>query len=271
MEGGGMVAVDRSGPYPIARVSVPRGKQALINFSDLHVGHPNFREHILDMGIQWALENDALCICGGDWMENATKHSVGAGVVEQVLTPQQQVDFLEAKFSLLKGRFIGGFSGNHEDRTYKETGLDPMQTIARALEIPYFPVEFFGVISAQDENGHNTSYSVYAVHSDSGHKSSGLAVNKVQSDWGWITADIKMKSHDHQLDFDFAETLQVVKASTSVIQRKEYVVLTGSCLSREGSYAAKKPRRPGTLGMLGLWLDMNRGAYKVRPEYLMEG
>lgn len=266
-----MVTVDRSGEYPVARVRVPRGRQALINFSDLHVGHPNFREDILDMGIKWALENGALCICGGDWMENATKHSIGAGVVEQVMTPQAQIDYLEAKFQPLKGRFIGGYSGNHEDRTYKETGLDPMQNVARALDIPYFPVEFFGVIHATDKHAHATSYSVYAVHSDSAHKTSGLAVNKVQSDWAWVHADIKMKSHDHQLDFDFGETIQVVKASTSIVQRKEYVVLTGSCLARHGSYAAKKPRRPGTLGMMGVWLDMDRGAYSVRPEYLMEG
>ena len=266
-----MITVDRSVAYPIARVRVDRGKQALLNISDLHVGHPNWEERVLDVGIKWALDNDALCICGGDWMENATKHSIGAGVVEQKMTPQEQTDYLEAKFQPLRGRFIGGFSGNHEDRTYKETGMDPLHFVAKALSMPYFPVEFFGVISAADDAGHNTSYSVYAVHSDSGHKSSGLAVNRVQSDWGWVHADIKMKSHDHQLDFDFGETLQVNKSSTSVVQKKEYVVLTGSCLSRAGSYAAKKPHRPGTLGMMGLWLDMDRGAYSVRPEYLMEG
>ena len=266
-----MVEVDRSGAYPIARIRVGRGKRAVINFTDLHVGHPNYQERVLDRGIRWALDNDALCLCGGDWMENATKHSIGAGVVEQVMPPQRQVDYLIDKFEPLRGRFIGGYSGNHEDRTYKETGLDPLQGVARALDIPLFPVEFFGVVSASDKTGHHTSYSLYGVHSDSGHKSSGLAVNWVQSDGGWVHADIKMKSHDHQLDFDWGETLQVVKASTSVVQRKEYVVLTGSCLSREGSYAAKKPHRPGTLGMMGLWLDMDRGAYSVRPEYLMEG
>jgi len=252
-----MVSVDRSGAYPIARVRVDRGRQALICFSDLHVGQ--------------AIDNDALCICGGDWMENATKHSVGAGVVEQVMPPQAQIDYLVEKFRPLRGRFIGGYGGNHEDRTYKETGLDPMQFICAGLDMPYFPVELFAVIHATDEHRHGTSYSVYAVHSDSGHKTSGLAVNKVQGDWAWVHADIKMKSHDHQLDFDWAETLQVNKNATSILQRKEYVVLTGSCLARQGSYAAKKPRRPGTLGMMGLWLDMDRDAFSVRPEYLMEG
>ena len=266
-----MVTVDRSGAYPIARVRVGKGRQALLNISDLHVGHPNWEEGVLDVGIKWALDNDALCICGGDWMENATKHSIGAGVVEQTITPQEQVDYLREKFKPLKGRFIGGFSGNHEDRTYKETGMDPLQFVAESLDMPYFPVEFFGVISTVDGAKHHTSYSIYAVHSDSGHKSSGLSVNRVQSDGGWVHADIKMKSHDHQLAFNWGETLQISKASTSVIQRKEYVVLTGSCLSRAGSYAAKKPHRPGTLGMMGLWLDMDRGAYSVRPEYLMEG
>ena len=266
-----MVTVDRSGAYPIARVRVGHGKQALINFSDLHVGHPNYQERILDMGIRWAIDNDALCICGGDWMENATKHSVGAGVVEQVMPPQAQIDYLIEKFRPLRGRFIGGYAGNHEDRTYKETGLSPMQFIAAGLDIPVFPVELFAVIASDDGQKHGASYSVYAVHSDSAHKTSGLAVNKVQGDWAWVHADIKMKSHDHQLDFDFAETLQVKKNSTSVLERKEYVVLTGSCLTRAGSYAAKKPHRPGTLGMMGLWLDMSRGAFSVRPEYLMEG
>ena len=266
-----MVTIDRSGNYPIARIRVPRGMQALINFSDLHVGHPNFKESVLDMGIRWALEYEALCIGGGDWMENATKHSIGAGVVEQIMTPQEQIEYLKGKFAPLKDRFIGVYTGNHEDRTYKETGLDPMQIIAGALGLPYFPVEFFGIVSACDKTGHNTSYSVYAVHSDSGHKSSELSLNKIHSDWAWVHADIKMKSHDHQLGFDWAETISVNKNTTSILERKEYAVLTGSCLGREGSYAAKKPRRPGSLGMIGLWLDMDRGAYSVRPEFLMEG
>jgi hypothetical protein len=265
------VTVDRSGPYPIARVNVDRGKQAFINFSDLHVGHPNHVDTHLKQAIAWARENNALCLAGGDWMENATKHSIGAGVVEQIMPPQRQIDYLIELFRPLKGQFIGGFLGNHENRTYKETGLDPMQTICTALDIPYFPIEFYGVISARDRNGHSTSYSVYAVHSDSGHKSSGLAVNKVQSDWTWVVADIKMKSHDHQLDYDFAETVRINKAATCVVKKKYYIILTGSCLERCGSYAAKKPNRPTSIGHLGLYLNMDRDAYQVRPEWFMEG
>ena len=267
-----MVTVDRSGAYPIARVRVGKGRQALINFSDLHVGHPNYREDVLNMGIRWALDNNALCICGGDWMENATKHSIGAGVVEQVMPPQRQIDYLVEKFAPLRGRFIGGYTGNHEDRTYKETGLNPMTMIAAALDIPVFPVEMFAVISSSDAHKHTTNYTLYAVHSDSAHKDSGMAIHKVQGDWAWVHADIKMKSHDHQLGFNWSDTLEVnTTGPASVVQKKEYVVLTGSCLERAGSYAAKKPNRPGTLGMMGLWLDMNRQARSVRPEYLMEG
>ena len=260
------------------RVPVDRGDQWVVNFSDLHVGHPNCRVDIIKRGIEWAKEHDAICIYGGDWIENSNKQSVGAGWVEQIMPPQKQVDFVVDLFKPIKDRFIGGYIGNHEERAYRLTGFDPAMQICEKMEMPYFGTEMFAVISAKDKGGaHGRAYTLYGVHSGSGHKTSGLAMNQVQRDWSSIHADIKMKSHDHHLSYDTEVTLQFDTSNMVVNERLQHIVLTGSTLSRPNNYATKKPHMPTRLGFMPIMLNMRRGdsgmrQWSVRPCYeLAEG
>jgi hypothetical protein len=264
--------------YPILRAKVDGEVQHLINFSDLHVGHPNCRVDLIKRGVEWAKEHDALCICGGDWIENSSKASVGGGWVEQIMPPQKQVDYVCSLFEPIKDQFLGGIAGNHELRTWNVTGMDPMQTICEKLEMPYFGFELYAIISRRTEHG-GRAHTVYATHSKSGHKSSGLAVNKMQRDWSFVIADVKMKSHDHQLDYDTNPVVMFDSPNLAVRQRLQHLVLTGSALERHNSYAAQAPHSPTRLGFMPIILNMEkreldapRTHWGVRPIYeLAEG
>lgn len=273
------ISTSRKGDYKVARVDVDRDQYPdqivpVALFTDLQCGHKNFREDLFHKHLLWARENRALCLGGGDWVENATKNSVGKGWAEQVLTPKQQRRYLHDAFKPIADQFIGVVPGNHEFRSERETDIDPLETLAELLEINYFPTELFSIISAQtpysNSKGNGTSYSLYLVHSASSHKSSGLAINKVQRDWAFVQADIKVKGHDHHLDFDWEECIGINKSTGKAKQFKQYIVLGGSLISREDSYAAKSPMQPTTVGQVGILLDMHRDHRNVRPYFTMD-
>lgn len=268
-----------SGGYAVGRLVVQDEIIYVLNFSDLHIGSPNCRYDLIEKGIAWAKEHDAICICGGDWMENANKTSVGAGWVEQALRPQEQLNKIYELFGPIKDQFVGGIIGNHEFRTYRDTGIDPMQTICEHLDMWYFGTELMLVISSLDREGRpRRAHTLYACHSASGHKTSGLAMNHVQRDWAFVHADIKMKSHDHQLSYDSEPVLVLNSNSASAKEKLQHLVLTGSTLTRRNGYATVKPHRPTRLGFMPLMLNMKRddipggAAWSVRPVYeLAEG
>jgi hypothetical protein len=155
--------------------------------------------------------------------------------------------------------------------------MDPAQDICSGLDMPYFGTELFAIITA-DTGNHSVVYTVYATHSGSGHKTSGLAINAMQRDWTFVQADIKMKSHDHQLDYDTETVLTFSTNNVAVVEQLQHLVLTGSTLARPGSYATKKPHKPTRLGFMPVIMNMRNvrrerpSAWTVRPCYeLAEG
>jgi len=268
--------VIRTGPYPVVRIVVPpMSRQGLIGISDMHMGHPGHRSDMLDQKIEWVLENDALWFGGGDYIENWVEGSPGDGFT-QILKPGEQIEMVVEKLSPIKHLCIGMLWGNHEQRTWRKVGIDPAHEICKQLwgleQDMYCKTELFATItSAQPDNGyHGASYSLYATHSGSGHKNSGTAIAHMQRDWTFVQADLKFKAHDHHVDFDWEEVLDVQKTHNHVKEKRQYLILMGSDLHRAGTYATKKPHAPTTVGGVGVWLDMREGRRKVRPEYLLD-
>ena len=269
--------ISRKG-YSFITIPVSRGIQKVVVLADFHLGHPECRIDLIDKAIQWILDNEAMVILGGDLIENGTKTSVGAAVYDQIMGPQEQVNAVVELLRPIERHIVAGYRGNHENRTWVASGMDPMQGICSPLGIPYFGYELFGAIVAGGGEGHTRTYLVYGNHSDSGHKNSGLAINHVQRDWNFTNADIMFKSHDHHLDYSGdATVLDMCAQQGTVRERRQHIVLTGSCLSRANTYAGKKPYRPNRLGFLPIALNMNRsdrlnGDWGVRPIFdLAEG
>lgn len=71
-----------------------------------------------------AKERDTYLLILGDLFENAIP-SRGEGMMfEQNLTPQEQLDEIEAILTPVREKIIGACTSNHSERTYKEVGLD---------------------------------------------------------------------------------------------------------------------------------------------------
>ena len=100
----------------------------LFPIGDLHIGSPHFDKKELMNQLKLIDENrdKARIIIMGDLAETALKDSVGAGVYEQQENAQQQM--MTAKVLLYPYRDLidGIVTGNHEERTYKNSGFDLM-------------------------------------------------------------------------------------------------------------------------------------------------
>jgi hypothetical protein len=258
------------GGYKVARVKVPRGSCWVSVFSDLQVGHPNFDERVLDNAIRFAKENDAVCIGLGDWLENGTKGSVGKSWNEQTMSPSMQRKWLVAKFKPIAKQFVAICPGNHDLRGESETDNDPLEWVSESLGVEYFRTEIFAVIGADKTGGGSTeaSYSLYANHSRSASKNSSLMMASMKRDWRFVQADIKVKGHDHHLDFSAEPVLNVCKPNATVEERLEYYILAGSCLRRAGSYATVAPHAPCRVGQIALELSMLQRHHRVEPKFI---
>jgi len=260
----------KRGEYPLVAVTTPLEFQPVIVFADLHVGVPTLDERTLDRTILYAKKKKAICLGAGDWIENANRNSVGAGWAEQVMVPKEQERLIIEKFEIIKDQFIGAIRGNHEDRTWKDAGHDPMDTICNMLDIPYFGEELCAIVSRKNGNGNTTrSYSIYINHSGTTNKTTGLAFNWIEREAeNWIGADIICKAHGHDMGMIPVEYLSVDKSHLYADTRLRWFWCPGHFMGRP-SYLKKKMKRPKPTGTPVAILDMRQHHLRVEEKKIV--
>lgn len=246
-----------SSGYRVGRVRIGGEKLILSFLGDLHLGSPNFDEPAFDKTVEWIRDSGALWVGMGDLIECATKTSIGAGVYDQVLTPQEQIERVPEKLRPISHLCVGMISGNHEERAYKMAGVDPTALIAAALDVPYFGWEAW-LLFVQAERTRR-SWTCYAVHSGTGNKSGGLALAWTDREIRkYASVDVIARAHSHDLGFLPAERLVLNKSgiNPSVDLKPQALVSTGHFLKRADSYAAGKAAGTKPGGALALDLPL---------------
>jgi hypothetical protein len=260
--------------YRVVRAQVKTTPQVLlVGFGDLHFGSPHFDLALATEVRDWIRKRGALWVGMGDILECATRASVGAGVYEQIKTPDEQIEEIVPFLEPIADQCLGLVKGNHEERGYKLAGIDPMGIVARELDVPYCGWEIWGVISRIPVPAR--AWTFYGVHSGAGNKSGGLALGWTDREIRkYASVDIILRAHTHSKGFDPVSTLQLntTGANPAVMDEERYLVTTGHFLRRAGSYAAGKALPPKPSGSVALRLPVNRNALRsVQPIYLPEG
>jgi len=123
----------------------------LVIFSDVHIGAAEFQEKEFLEALKYCKENNTKIILNGDIAENAiiSGDAPGEKLLGQCRPPTDQVKYVLSKFkSFAKaGNILGITRGNHEARTRRESLLDICDVIAEALEIPYWGIGGYVVLS----------------------------------------------------------------------------------------------------------------------------
>ena len=105
----------------------------VVPISDAHYGNPFFsKRHFIDTLYYVRHTPNVYAICNGDLCESSIRTSKG-DIFKQVGTPQDQRDWVIKQLKPIRHKILGMTTGNHEDRIYRETGVDISKDIALVL------------------------------------------------------------------------------------------------------------------------------------------
>jgi UDP-2,3-diacylglucosamine pyrophosphatase LpxH len=214
-------------------------------FGDLHLGHPKCKLEKARSMLDWALKNKAYVIFMGDLIEAGLRDSIGDSVYFQEINPQGQ---MEGIIELLRplaeeGLILGIHDGNHECRILQRTSINITKLICRILNVTYLGYAGWNLFKVGKQN-----YTLYTMHGASGARFKHTKLKAVADTAAWLDADVIAMGHVHSIS---AEPIikQAVSLRNKVVEdRKCYIVLTGSYVGWEGSYAQNKNLPPTKIG-----------------------
>ena len=214
-----------------------KGYAPLVFFGDVHWGSPQCDTDAVKDMLDWSLKNNVALILMGDLLEASLRDSVGYGVYQQKLQPQEQMEEMIELLQPLadKGLIKTLLTGNHEERITKNTGIDISKLMARILKVPYGGYACWNLVRVGKQN-----YTIYTTHGSGGSTLPHTKLNSVVKMGYFLQADCVAMGHLHGLSTDIRLIEYVDLKDKMVKQHKQYVVLTGAYLKWAGGYAEVK-------------------------------
>jgi len=205
--------------------------EKVVFVGDAHFGSPQFDETRFLGMLDYCLTNRVSVLLMGDLLETSTRNSVGAGVYEQTSNPQSQHEqMVEWLRPLAKRKLIlGALTGNHEERTYKDSGVNITKAMCRELNIKYLGDACWN----QFRVGKQT-YTVYSLHGRTGSRFDGTALLAVERISTSFYADLVAMGHVHKC----VNSIVVMQKVTNgrVVEHKKHLLITGAYLKYDGGY-----------------------------------
>ncbi len=240
----------------IKKLECRKGKDyaEIIFFGDLHFGHPTCLLEKAKQMLDYCLKKKIYVILMGDMIECGITGSVGDSVYTQSLNPQGQIEeVIELLKPLAEKNLILGFhSGNHEERIFKNTGVDVAKIMAGILNVPYLSRACWHILRLGSQR-----YTVYSLHGSSGSRFIYTKLKVATDISHYFDADIIAHAHVHDLATSIIER-QKINQDWNVSSRKTYIVLTGHYLGYQLSYAQAKGMPPSKTGSPKIKIYANR-------------
>ena len=172
-------------------------------FADEHLGDEHSDLKRLLARIEYVKNTpNAYCILNGDIIDNATKTSIG-DTYTQVFNPMEQMEKATEIFSPIKDKILCITHGNHENRTYKNEGINLSRLMANQLGLAdrYTPTSATLFVRLGDGGAitrhRRVCYTLYVLHGGGGGRKEGGKVNRLAEMASIIDTDIYIHSHTH--------------------------------------------------------------------------
>lgn len=171
----------------------------IVPLFDAHIGSSAFMEKEFKETIKYIQSNDNVyAVIGGDLIDNACLVGKNLGIFDNQLSPMQQIEKAIEYIRPIKDKILGVVSGNHEARSEKVTGLNPMTLICTELGLQNVYRNNLAIIKiklGKREDDNRATY-VLLVHHGVGTDKSSLNKDKefINSFEG---ADIICTGHTH--------------------------------------------------------------------------
>ena len=217
---------------------------------DVHLGAVQCNESAWRQFVtSLANDPDAYIVLLGDLVDNATKNSV-ASLYDVVMSPMDQKKAMVKYLEPLRDKILAITTGNHEARSYKESGVDLTEDIAIKLdlenryrrEICYVKVG----VGKRSDGWPQQCYNMVITHGAGGGSLTGAGINRTERFSSIIEGvDIFISGHSHKPAVTKPRRLVIDTRTNSVVER-DTVVLTASSWLSYGGYAAAKMLVPSS-------------------------
>ncbi len=227
----------------------------LYTLADLHVGDPHSLHAEVMRRIRQA-ENDpyGLVILNGDIMNTAVRNGV-SDVYGEIMTPMQQIECMVDMFRPISGKIIGVTTGNHENRIYKNDGIDTTRLVCRELGIKdrYAPEGILIFLRFGKRNGHSCHrdknpmqwYSIYATHGSGGGRKEGAKAIRLADMAAIVDADVYVHSHTHLPMVMKQAFYRTSPGNCSIAKVSKLFVNTGASMDY-GGYGQSQEYKPAS-------------------------
>lgn len=241
----------------IIKVGLPSelSKIRIVPLGDVHRGSAQFNEKMFLETVKFIEQNDDVyTLLMGDLIDNALKTSK-SDVYAAVEKPQDSMQWVIDHLRPIASKILACTSGNHEDRTNREAGMDLTWWLADCLGIKerYSNDSFILFVSFGNSYGrheYKRTFSIYAYHgAGAGVTIQGAA--KKLSDMGTVVvnADVYVMGHTHK-PVMFPDARIVVNHASKTYKMVEPLYVNGTAfLNFEGGYGEKKGFRPSSTRM----------------------
>lgn len=224
----------------------------LVFFGDVHLGHSACDLEKAKQNLDFAIQHRMYLLLMGDLLECATRNSIGDGVYQQKLNPQEQMEEMTEilRPASNKGLILGSHIGNHEMRIQKDTGIDVMKIMCKELKIPYLGSACWSLFKVNSQ-----SYSIYSLHGATGSKYVYTKLKSVVDIAYNFDADILAMGHTHDIAEEAITAQYIDRRSGCVKEKKKYLLLTGSYLKYDNTYAQAHGYPMGKTGSPNIKLE----------------
>ena len=143
---------------------------------------------------------NAYCILGGDLCDMALRDSIG-DVHGAKLSPMGQVERVVSLIKPVREKVLCMVRGNHENRVYKSTGIDPLAFAASELGLGERYSDTSALLFAQfghdTKHGGRMQYTMYVTHGAGSGRKEGGKLQRLADLQNIIDCDIYCHNHTH--------------------------------------------------------------------------
>ena len=238
--------------FPELIVTVPDAWDTVVlaPLYDVHIGHSQHDAAMFKRHLRWIRETpNVLTWNGGDLIENASKLSVGSGVYEQDLKPDNQLVAALLQLADVAHKMLFALPGNHEDRT-DVMGFSIASWLSMLLETPYFSDYCFCTIRWR-----GNKFRLLAHHGTGAAQTAGGQRMAARKDIAWAKPfDLFWTGHLHSPLVDVLYQTDYDQRTDRIHERNGVVLISPSYLKYHQTYAAKKRFPPGSRGLTAVTL-----------------
>ena len=238
----------------------------IIPIADVHIGDKLSNLKLLKEALQRIKEEpNTYTIINGDLCNMALKNSK-SDVYGDTLSPMDQVLKATELLYEIKDKILVITTGNHEDRTTKETNIDVTRLISKQLGIEdrYSNAWWYLYLTfGQDKKKRPITYGITGLHGYGGGRKSGGKINRLEDMSNVVIADLYLMSHTHK-PISTKSCIYIPYYQSKTLTREEmHYLMTNSFLESDGGYAEKMGFPPSNTSLTEAHLSGSKKKIKV--------